>query len=94
MVARKGLSWFSLGAEVKGLSAKAGAHASGPTPPFLPELSSVVAVREIHEGDKVVPPGAKGAIVFVHDGGAGYEVEFVEPVHVVISASRDELEPA
>jgi len=92
MVARKGFS-DNFVSGVKDLIARTVAHVPDSTAP-LPELSSVVAVREIHEGDKIAPRGSKGAIVFVHEGGTGYEVEFVEPVHVVISASRDELEPA
>jgi hypothetical protein len=60
----------------------------------LPELSSVVAASEIHDSGKTVPKGAEGAIVFVHDGGIGYEVEFIKPIHAVVSASRQELEPA
>jgi hypothetical protein len=61
-------------------------------PRVLPllELSSVVALREIREGDKSVPKGSEGTIVSVHDGGTRYEVEFVK-VHVVIAAARAEL---
>lgn len=69
-------------------------HAPNSAAHALPELSSVVTVHEIREGSKVVPKGSKGAIVFVHEGGAGYEVEFTEPVHLVISASRDDLDLA
>ena len=93
LFAKKAFSGSSLFAGVKDLIAGTASHALDSTAP-LPELSSVVAVREIHEGDKTVPCGARGAIVFVHDGGVGYEVEFVEPVHLVVSASRDELAPA
>lgn len=32
---------------------------------------------------RILPPGARGAVVFVHGGGEAYEVEFIEPFHVV-----------
>lgn len=70
---------------------------AAPPPPDKPrfsELSSVIAIKEIHEGGRTVRPGARGVILFAHDAGVGYEVEFVEPEHLVISASPDELELA
>jgi hypothetical protein len=41
-----------------------------------------------------VPAGATGTVVHVIKGGVGYDVEFIAPKHVVISARRDELAPA
>jgi hypothetical protein len=60
----------------------------------LAEHSRVMAVREIHEGDELVPAGSTGTIIHVIKGGVGYDVEFTSPKHVVISAGRDELAPA
>jgi Domain of unknown function (DUF4926) len=43
------------------------------------------------QGD--LPAGSLGTIVFVHDGGEAFEVEFVEPFAAVITLRRDEFEP-
>jgi len=60
----------------------------------LIEHTRVKALRAIEEHGESVPPGATGTIVHVIKGGAGYDVEFTSPRHVVISATRDELAPA
>jgi len=85
-----------LGAGVKaGLSSMLRGVSAAPdsTPPF-PEHARVRAVTEIREGDQLVPAGASGTVVHVFKDGAGYDVEFTAPVHVVISALRRELAPA
>ena len=45
---------------------------------------SVVAVLHAVQTDNggVVPAGTEGTIVAVYDGGAAYEVEFIEPVGI------------
>jgi len=63
-------------------------------PTIFPEHARVRAVTEIHEGDEIVPAGATGTIVHVIEGGIGYDVELTSPKHIVLSASRSELEPA
>lgn len=55
------------------------------------EYSLVKARREIREGAHSVPAGATGTIVHVIRGGAGYQVEFTAPKHLVISALPSEL---
>ena len=58
----------------------------------IKEFSLVKAISEIREGDKSVPVGATGTIVDVLLGGIGYQVEFTEPKHLVISVTRFEIE--
>lgn len=58
----------------------------------IKEFSLVRAVKEIREGDKSVPAGTIGTVVDVLLGGIGYQVEFTEPKHLVISATRFEIE--
>ncbi len=57
----------------------------------LREHACVQAVKAIREGNEVIPPGATGAIVYVIKGGVAYGVEFTQPVHAIVTASRDEL---
>jgi hypothetical protein len=58
---------------------------------LIPELS-VVALRHSrkHKG-KVLPEGAQGAVVHAYRGGLGYEVEFEEPFHCVVTVDRDDI---
>jgi len=59
----------------------------------IPELS-LVALRQSRECDgRVLPEGATGAVVFAYRDGVGYEVEFDEPFHCVVSLTRDEIRP-
>ena len=60
-------------------------------PKRITELS-VVALRRSRECDgKVLPEGAKGAVVHAYRDGAGYEVEFEEPFHCVVTVGRDDI---
>jgi hypothetical protein len=59
----------------------------------LREHACVQAVKVIREGDKVIPRGATGVIVYVIKGGVAYGVEFTEPVHTIVTVSRDEIAP-
>jgi Domain of unknown function (DUF4926) len=61
----------------------------------IPELSIVAlthAVRE-PESDRMLPEGTTGAVVFAYRDGAGYEVEFDEPFHCVVTVERDDIRP-
>ena len=50
----------------------------------IPEHSMVdLSVSHTLKDGRVLPPGARGAVVFVHGGGEAYEVEFIEPFHIV-----------
>jgi hypothetical protein len=40
-----------------------------------------------------LPEGSRGAVVFVYRDGAGYEVEFVEPFHCVVTLERADIRP-
>ena len=60
----------------------------------IPELS-IVALTHPHEcKGKVLPEGTTGAVVFAYRDGAGYEVEFDEPFHCVVTVERDDIRPA
>jgi hypothetical protein len=58
---------------------------------LIPELS-VVALRysRKHKG-KLLPEGAQGAVVHVYRDGVGYEVEFEEPFHCLVTIDRDDI---
>jgi hypothetical protein len=59
----------------------------------IPELS-IVALRHSHESDgKTLPEGTRGAVVYAYRDGAGYEVEFAEPFHCVVTLGRDDIRP-
>ena len=58
---------------------------------ILPELCRVEAVQDIWEDGEVALKGSVGTVVYAHDDGIGYVVEFTSPEHLVIGASRDEL---
>jgi hypothetical protein len=59
----------------------------------IPELS-VVALRHPQECDgRVLPEGSRGAVVHAYRDGAGYEVEFSEPFHCVVTVNRDDIRP-
>lgn len=54
------------------------------------ELSTVIAIKDITEGDEKVLAGSTGTIVDVNN--CGYTVEFFNPEHIVISCYHDEIE--
>lgn len=51
----------------------------------------VALTHTLHDGDKVLPEGSTGAIVFVYRDGKGYEVEFEEPFHCVVTVEPDDI---
>jgi hypothetical protein len=55
---------------------------------------SMVALTHPHacEGG-TLPEGSRGVVVFVYRDGAGYEVEFVEPFHCVVTLERADIRP-
>jgi len=60
----------------------------------IPELSMVV-LRRPHECEgKTLPEGATGAVVYAYRDGAGYEVEFAEPFHCVVTVGRGDIQVA
>ena len=57
----------------------------------IPELS-IVALRSARVCDgKTLPEGAQGAVVHAYRDGVGYEVEFDEPFHCVVTVGRDDI---
>ena len=62
-------------------------------PRSIPELS-IVALKHRHEcNGRVLPEGSTGAVVHAYRDGAGYEVEFAEPFHCVVTVGRDDIRP-
>ena len=55
---------------------------------------TVVTLRHSQECDgRILPEGSRGAVVHAYRDGAGYEVEFSEPFHCVVTVSRDDIRP-
>jgi len=61
------------------------------TLPDIPEYACVRAVKEIRDDEVVIPVGATGTVVCIIKNNFGYEVEFTEPIHVVVGVYRDEI---
>jgi hypothetical protein len=56
---------------------------------------SLVALSHAQECEgRVLPEGTTGTVVYTYDGGAGYEVEFEQPFHCVLTVERDDIRPA
>ncbi|MCP3733280.1 DUF4926 domain-containing protein [Sphingomonas sp. RP10(2022)] len=69
--------------------------------PKLPEDRSpfddqaLVRLRSVVGTDAgVLLPGALGTIVYRHDGGDAYEVEFSDPIALVVTLRGGDLSPA
>ena len=58
---------------------------------IIPELSIVALTHSRQCDGKVLPEGTRGAVVHVYKGGVGYEVEFGEPFHCVVTVGRDDI---
>lgn len=61
--------------------------------PSIPELSVVALTHALPQGEKTLPEGTTGAVVFAYRDGVGYEVEFDEPFHCVVTVERDDIRP-
>ena len=60
----------------------------------IEELAVVRLVRGILSGTSTwLPEGSLGAVVFVHDEGRAYEVEFTDPVAALVTLERGDIEP-
>jgi hypothetical protein len=57
----------------------------------ISELSTVALTRSCQVDGRLLPEGAKGAVVHAYLDGAGYEVEFDEPFHCVVTVRRDDI---
>jgi hypothetical protein len=59
----------------------------------IPELA-LVALRKSREYEGgVLPEGTTGTVVFVYRDAVGYEIEFDEPFHCVVTLARDDIQP-
>jgi hypothetical protein len=62
--------------------------------PSIGDLS-VVSLRHPRECEgRTLPEGATGTVVYAYRGGVGYEVEFEQPFHCVVTVGRDDIRPA
>jgi len=59
----------------------------------IPELSMVALTHTLPCDGAILPEGATGAVVFAYRDGAGYDVEFAEPFHCVVTVERDDIRP-
>lgn len=55
------------------------------------ELSVVALTHSVETGGQWMPSGAKGTIVAAYADGVGYEVEFEEPFHAVLTLAAGDL---
>ena len=63
-------------------------------PDRIEELAVVKLVRGITaDGGGHVPQGSLGTIVFVHNEGEAFEVEFTKPVAALVTLRRADIEP-
>jgi hypothetical protein len=56
-----------------------------------PELSIVSLVRDVEADGRTFPAGARGTIVAAYADGEGYEVEFFEPMHGVVTVGTRDI---
>lgn len=53
---------------------------------------SIVSLRDQAAVDsRVLPAGSRGTVVAAYSDGIGYEVEFFEPFHAVVTLEADDL---
>jgi type I restriction enzyme R subunit len=57
------------------------------------ELSRVMLLVNKQVGERELPAGSSGTVVYAYEGGPAYEVEFDAPFHAVVTVERTELEP-
>ena len=55
------------------------------------ELSIVKLTRAVEVGGRVLDKGARGTVVGAYSDGIGYEVEFAEPFHAVVTLEFGDL---
>jgi hypothetical protein len=55
------------------------------------ELSVVTLKKSIDVKGRSLPAGTKGTIVAAYSDGIGYEVEFFEPFHAVVTLEGNDL---
>ena len=59
----------------------------------IPELSMVALTRSRECEGRTLPEGAMGAVVFAYRDGQGYDVEFTEPFHCIVTVERGDIRP-
>ena len=59
----------------------------------IPELSMVALTQPRECDGRTLPEGATGAVVFVYGDGVGYDVEFIEPFHCIVTVERGDIRP-
>lgn len=56
------------------------------------EFARVILLRSVQRSGVTIPAGAVGVVVHRHVDGLGYEVEFAEPLEIVLTLTSDEFE--
>ena len=67
------------------------AEGAVPTVRRFAELSVVALTHPVETGGQWLPGGAKGTVVAAYADGTGYEVEFEEPFHAVVTLAAGDL---
>jgi hypothetical protein len=60
-------------------------------PVAFPELSVVALRHAVQVEARSLPQGAQGTVVAAYADGQGYEVEFNQPFHVVVTLGANDL---
>lgn len=61
-----------------------------PIPRFA-ELSVVALQKPVEVNGRLLPAGTRGTVVAAYTDGIGYEVEFFEPFHAVVTLEANDL---
>jgi hypothetical protein len=69
----------------------ADAGGAGETPHPIAELSVVRLGKPVQTKEGIVPSGASGTVVHIHDDGRAFIIEFYEPFHAVATVEADAI---
>jgi hypothetical protein len=69
----------------------ADSNVAGETPRAIAELSVVRLSKSVQTKDGIVPSGAIGTVVHIHDDGRAFIIEFYEPFHAVATVEADAI---
>jgi hypothetical protein len=59
--------------------------------PTYEDFTEVTLARPVERSGVAMPEGARGVVMAAYAGGRAYEVEFEEPVQVVLTLTPDEF---
>ena len=70
---------------------RGGSSATGSKTARFAELSPVTLKRPVDVQGRRLPVGARGTVVAAYRDGIGFEVEFLDPFHAVVTLEADDL---